>query len=160
MFFNLHRFLPAVPLQQMIERDQDPSRDRQELDRLLEEFRSLIGDFAGGRQFTGYGPLLQGNIQKLSRRCGKASCRCAQGKQMHRSTVFIDRTGGTRKVRTLSSGEYERLRQPTLTFQALRRKRARLTKLFREVLAACDRLCAFRVRQGRRRFRDLLEGKP
>src|SRR5215510_8758740 len=143
----------------MAERDLDPSRDRQELGRLLEEFRSLIEAFAGGRHFAGYGPLLQGNIQKLSRRCGKASCRCAQGQQMHRSTVFIDRTAGTRKVRTLSSGEYERLREPTLAFQALRRKRARLTKLFREVLVACDRLCAFRARQGRRQFRDLLEVK-
>ena len=142
----------------MADQKYDPSRDRQKLDQLLEEFRHVIADFCGRPDFSGYGTLLNGSLQKLSRRCGKANCRCAGGR-LHRSVVFIDRTSGVRRVRTLTIREYDLLREPTLAFQALRRKRARLTKLFQEVLAICDRLCAFRASRGSRQFRDLLEGK-
>ena len=137
----------------------DPSKDRQELGSLVEEFTRLIQDFAGTRNFPGRDALLNGNIQKLSRRCGKSNCRCAQGK-LHRSTIFIHRTGGKRKVRTLTIREYELLRNPTLAFQGLRRKRARLSKLFQEVRVICDRLCAFRASRGARQFQDFLKGAP
>ncbi len=132
--------------------DYDPSKDRQELGRLVEEFCSLTRDLAG------YEPILNGNIQKLSRRCGKANCRCSQGR-LHRSTVFIDRSSGVRKVRTLTIGEHELVRKPTLAFQALRRKRARLSKLFQEALAFCDRLSAFRASQGRLKLQEFLKLK-
>jgi hypothetical protein len=136
----------------------DPSRDRQELGRLVAEFRRLIDGFGGGRDFAGYELILPGHLQRLSRRCGRTNCHCAHG-QLHRSTVFVDRTNGVRKVRTLTIREYDLLQGPTLAFQALRRKRARLTKLFQEVLAICDRLTAFRAGRGRAKYRDLLEGK-
>ena len=139
--------------------DYDPSRDRQELGRLVEEFTRLTQDFTGTRNFPGRDLLLNGSLQKLSRRCGKPNCRCAHGK-LHQSTIFIDRTGGERKVRTLTIRECELLRNPTLAFQALRRKRARLSKLFQEVLVICDRLCAFRASRGAKQFKDVLKGAP
>jgi hypothetical protein len=158
IYFNaLPRYLSGAV--DMSRPNYDSSRDRQELGRLVEEFARLTQDFTGTRNFPGRDLLLNGNLQKLSRRCGKPNCRCSQGK-LHQSTIFIDRTGGERKVRTLTIRECELLRNPILAFQALRRKRARLSKLFQEALVICDRLCAFRASRGARQFQDILRGAP
>jgi hypothetical protein len=116
----------------------DPSLDRQTLDRLLEEFRSVVAAFCDPQ------PLLRGRIQELARRCGKKRCRCARG-ALHKSIVFVDRSGPRRKLRTVDPKERYRLRKLTLPYRTLRHLRARLPHLAREALACGERLVAFRL---------------
>jgi hypothetical protein len=123
----------------------DPSVDRQEL-RFLEE------EFSGIRQaFCASGRLVRGSLQTLRRRCGKPRCRCTRG-QLHESLVFVDRTSGGRVVRKVNLGHYHKLKKPTHRYQSLRKLRARLVKLHREVIECCDRLLDYRLEEGKRLF--------
>jgi len=122
----------------------DPSTDRQTLGRLREEFRSIVNTFCDPR------PLLRGSVERLARRCGKKACRCLTG-QPHQSTVFVDRSGPRRKLRTVGWAESRRLRKLTQPYRALRRLRARLPGLLLQARACGDRLVAWRLGEGRRR---------
>jgi hypothetical protein len=122
----------------------DPSLDRHRLAELQAEFHSVI------QAFCDHQPLLRGSLQKLARRCGKAGCRCSTLGLLHRSRVFIDRTAGERRVRQVTAQEWARLRKPTQAYRALRRLRARLSQLIPEALRYCDRLCAWRLQEGKR----------
>jgi hypothetical protein len=123
----------------------DPSRDRQQLDRLLTELSTIL------RAFCGYEPLLRGSLRTLSRRCGKPRCRCTRGKP-HRTTVFVDRQGTKPVLRKVAGPDHDRLLPPTAEYRKLRDLRARLWHLHQEVLGACDRLTRFRLAEGNRRI--------
>ena len=85
----------------------------------------------------------------MRRRCGKPRCRCTRG-QLHETLVFIDRSSGGRVVRKADLRQYRELKKATHTHQSLRRLRARLVKLHREVLECCDRLLDYRLQEGKR----------
>lgn len=121
----------------------DPSPDRQDLYRLAAEYAAIL------RVFSAPESLVRGRLQILRRRCGKKRCRCNRG-QLHESSVFVNEGASRRTIRTVNYGEYHALRKPSERYRFLKRSRARLSKLHREVLRLCDRLCAYRV----------LEGKP
>jgi hypothetical protein len=92
---------------------------------------------------------VRGGLQTLRRRCGKPRCRCQHGK-LHESLVLVERSSGKRKIRKVIVGEHLKLKKPIGRYQSLRRLRARLSKLHREVLKCCDRLCEHRLGEGRR----------
>ena len=124
----------------------DPSVDRQRLDCLEAEFRDILVSFSGRR------PLVRGRLKRLRRRCGKSGCRCQRG-ELHETLVLIDRRSGVRRVRKVVPGEFLRLEEPARSWQRLRRLRARLSQLHREVLECCDRLTESRLREGSRLVR-------
>ena len=124
----------------------DPSVDRQRLDRLEAEFHDIVASFSGRR------PLVRGRLKRLRRRCGKRGCRCQRG-ELHETLVLIDRRSGVRRVRKVVPGELLRLEEPARSWQRLRRLRARLSQLHREVLQCCDRLTESRLREGSRLLR-------
>jgi len=130
----------------------DPSPDRQSLHHLVTELSGIL------EAFCRHQPLLQGSLRKLSRRCGKPRCRCAQG-EPHSTTVFVDRRGERPTLRKVSSPEYRRLLVPTREYQKLRDRRARLSRLHQEVLRTCDRLTKYRLAQGSR-LHSLPKGSP
>jgi len=122
----------------------NPSLDRQSLNRLLGEFRSIVAAFCDPQ------PLLRGRLQALARRCGKKGCRCARG-ELHHSIVFVERSGPRRKLRTVDPKERRRLRKLTLPYRTVRRLRARLPRLTREAVGCAERLVAWRLAEGQRR---------
>ena len=124
----------------------DASAERQELRALLGEISSLAEAFLARE------PLLGGSLQRLRRRCGKAGCRCARGK-LHESLVLVESSSGRRSVRTLSGREALKLQKPSSRYRSLRRLRARLRELQREVLRRCDRLTRARLKEARRLLR-------
>lgn len=121
----------------------DPSLDRQRLDRLAKELSEIL------QAFCGHDRLLRGRLRRLRRRCGKAPCRCQRG-ALHESLVFVDPGPPKRTIRKVTRGQYQDLRKPVKRYRSLRRLRARLGQLHHEVLACCDRLSAWRLKEGRR----------
>jgi hypothetical protein len=127
----------------MARRQYDPSTDRQEIDALIRELSTTLQSFCEPTA------LVRGSLQRLRRRCGKKRCRCQRG-QLHESVVFVDRSGGERKIRKANLGLERELRKPVRRYRNLRRLRARLGKLHAEILRCCDRLSEHRVAEGKR----------
>lgn len=53
---------------------------------------------------------IRGSVVVQRRRCGKGSCRCADGKQLHESTVLSYSTGGRNKTVMLAPDEVDKVR--------------------------------------------------
>lgn len=119
------------------------SADRQNLDRLLKEFSKTV------RAFCEYDPLVRGSFETLRRRCGKEPCRCLEGK-LHETAVFVDRSSGKRRIQKSNVAQEAALKKPVKRYRSLRSCRARLSRIHDEILACCDRLSDYRLRQGER----------
>ena len=72
--------------------------------------------------------LLRGSLVVLRRRCGKASCRCAEG-DTHESPALSCSVGGTTQILSLRPGDVREVRA------ALSRYRRSLRALDKEALA-------------------------
>jgi hypothetical protein len=127
----------------MPRRRYDPSVDRQRLEQLANELAESL------RRLCDHRPVVQGGFQLLRRRCGKKGCRCARGKP-HETAVFVEREGGRRRVRKLRVGEEQKLKRPVARYQAIRKLRAQISSIHRQILACCDRLSEYRIEEGRR----------
>ncbi|MDP4015425.1 MAG: DUF6788 family protein [Candidatus Nanopelagicales bacterium] len=53
---------------------------------------------------------IRGSVVVQRRRCGKPSCRCADGRQLHESTVLSYSEGGRNRTVMLASEEIEKVR--------------------------------------------------
>lgn len=54
--------------------------------------------------------MIRGSVVVQRRRCGKQSCRCTDGKQLHESTVLSYSVGGRNKTVMLTADEIEAVR--------------------------------------------------
>ena len=127
----------------MVRRRYDPSLDRKALNRLASELADILAAFADHR------PVVKGCFQTLRRRCGKARCHCHRG-NLHESRVFLERYSGKRRSWKATSALEDKLARPVARYRKLRRLRARLSAIHREILAACDRLHEARLGEGKR----------
>lgn len=53
---------------------------------------------------------IRGSVVVQRRRCGKPSCRCADGQDLHESTVLSYSSGGRNRTVMLAPGEIEQVR--------------------------------------------------
>jgi len=67
--------------------------------------------------------MVRGSVVVHRRRCGKASCRCADGESLHESVVLSYSEGGKTRFLMLPAGEAGRVRAAV---EAYRSERARL----------------------------------
>jgi len=107
------------------------SRLRQQLVRMKDQPGQLVPVFLGDR------PLLKGTVYPLRRRCGKPSCRCAQGK-LHESLVLTASVGGRTRLQSLSEDKIERARELTQRYQQVRTARAEFVKLYTQMVKIID----------------------
>ena len=84
-------------------------------------------------------PLIRGNVYKLRRKCGKAVCRCREG-HLHESWVLSVPEAGRKRLRTVPKGKRLQWQQMSDRYRRFRRGRARLVKLFDEILRMVDEL--------------------
>ena len=84
-------------------------------------------------------PLIRGSVYMLRRKCGKAVCRCQDG-HLHESWVLSVPEKGSKRLRTVPKGKRTQWRQMTERCRRYRRGRARLVKLFAEILRLVDEL--------------------
>jgi hypothetical protein len=84
-------------------------------------------------------PVVKGTVYALRRRCGKATCHCAAGAP-HASWVLSWSEGGGTRLRAVPPNRLAALRAQTRAYQRLRRARARLGVLHREMLKVIDEI--------------------
>jgi hypothetical protein len=83
--------------------------------------------------------LVRGKVYKLRRKCGKAGCRCQDG-HLHESWVLSVPEGGRKRLRMVPKGKRAQWQPMTERYRRFRRARARLVKLFAEILKLVDEL--------------------
>ena len=84
-------------------------------------------------------PLVRGNVYNLRRKCGKAGCRCQDG-HLHESWVLSVPEKGSKRMRAIPKGKRTPWQSMTERYRRFRRARARLVKLFAEVIKLVDEL--------------------
>ena len=113
------------------------SRLRQSLVHLVREMKQLVEPFFSDR------PVIKGTVYELRRRCGKPGCKCAQGELHARMVVSASEKGKT-QLRVIPWGFLVEAQQKVGRYQELRRIRARLVAIHREMLKVLDEMEAMR----------------
>ena len=84
-------------------------------------------------------PVIRGSVYNLRRECGKAVCRCREG-HLHESWVLSVPENGRKRLRAVPKGNRLKWQQMTDRYRRFRRARARLVKLFAEIIKLVDEL--------------------
>jgi len=113
------------------------SRLRHSLVQLLDEMRGLIEPFFSDR------PVIKGTVYELKRKCGKPGCKCAQG-ELHARMVVSASEGGRTRLRAIPRGFLVETQQRVKRYQELRRARARVVEIHRQMLKLIDEMEAMR----------------
>ena len=116
------------------------SRLRQSLLLLIEEMKGLIEPFFSDR------PVLKGTVYELKRKCGKPGCKCAQG-ALHARMVLSASESGKTRLRAVPRGFLVDTQQRVKRYQQLRRARARIVQIHRQMLKLMDAMEAMRRQQ-------------
>jgi len=109
------------------------SRLRQSLVHLVSEMKQLVEPFFSDR------PVIKGTVYELRRRCGKPGCKCAQGDLHARMVVSASEKGRTR-LRVIPRGFLVEVQERVKRYQELRRVRARLVTIHRQMLRVLDEM--------------------
>lgn len=113
------------------------SRLRQVLLQLLDEMRGLVEPFLSDR------PVVKGTVYELKRKCGKPGCKCAQG-QLHSRMVLSASERGKTRLRVIPRGFLVDIQKRVRRYQELRRARARVVEIHRQMLKVMDQMEAMR----------------
>jgi hypothetical protein len=110
---------------------------RKSLTRLAEEIDQLVEPFVSGKS------VMKGSVYELKRRCGKPGCRCSEG-QLHSRMVLSVSEEGKTKLRVIPRGFLTDVRVMVRRHQRLRRARARLCRVHKEMLQIMDEMVGLR----------------
>ena len=83
--------------------------------------------------------LIPGSFYLLRRKCGKASCRCAQGR-LHTAWVLTRSEAGQHKLYAVPPTERARVRKLAAAWKRSQKARAKLLKLNAQLLALADEI--------------------
>jgi hypothetical protein len=109
------------------------SRLRQSLLHLADEIRGLVEPFFSDR------PVIKGTVYELKRRCGKPGCKCARG-ELHARMVVSASEGGKTRLQVIPHGFLVEVQAKVRRYQELRRVRARVGEIYREMLKGMDQM--------------------
>ncbi len=109
------------------------SRLRHSLLQLVEEMKGLLEPFFSDR------PVVKGSVYELKRKCGKPGCKCAQG-ELHTRMVLSASEGGKTRLRAVPRGFLVETQQKVKRYQELRRARARVVEIHRQMLKVMDEM--------------------
>jgi len=111
----------------------DASQLRKQLQQCQREAGDLLGMLKQRR------PLIRGNIYNLRRKCGKDGCRCLEG-SLHESWVLSVPEKGGKRMQAVPKGKRAQWQSMSERYRQFRRARARLVKLFAEIIKQVDKL--------------------
>jgi len=117
------------------------SRLRQALAHLRGELTLL------DKVFVAREPIMRGSVYELHRKCGKPSCRCAEGAELHSCMVISWTAGGRKRLRSIPKEQQAELVTLTQRYQRFRKARARLLEVHAKMLAIIDKLEAARRKE-------------
>jgi hypothetical protein len=83
--------------------------------------------------------LIRGTTYKLRRKCGKSVCRCQEG-HLHESWVLSVPEKGRKRMQAVPQGKRSQWKEMTDRYRQFRRGRARLVRLFAEIINLVDEL--------------------
>jgi len=129
-----------------IQTDSAPSLDRdsrlrQALGQLLAELTLLVEVFVARE------PIMRGSVYELRRKCGKPSCRCAGGAELHSCMAISWTARGRKRLRSIPKEQQAELGALTQRYQRFRKARARLLEVHAKMLAIIDKLEAARRKE-------------
>ena len=116
------------------------SRMRQSLRELATEIQQIVSVFAERDA------LIKGTVYEQRRKCGKPTCRCAEG-EPHSSMVLSRSEDGRTKLMVVPSGHLKDLQLLTERYQRFRRARARLGQIYKTMTSLIDQLEESRRRE-------------
>lgn len=90
------------------------------------------------------GPMVQGSLYQLRRKCGKPNCRCARG-ELHASWVLTRSESGKNRLYSVPVDQRGRLRPLTREYRRWQLARARLVKQSAAMVVLIDRLAELRL---------------
>jgi hypothetical protein len=116
------------------------SRLRQDLQRLLEDLKRSV------KVVFGRSSLVKGNVYEMARKCGKPSCACTRG-ELHRSMVLSWSHRGKTRLMSIPSERLAELRRKSEEYLRVRRARAHVSVLYKQILAVMDRIEKLRIEE-------------
>lgn len=119
---------------------EDLSRLRQDLGRLESELKRSI------KVVFGRDPLIKGNVYQIARKCGKPSCACTRG-ELHRSMVLSWSHKGKTRLMSIPSERLAEIRRKSEEYLRVRRARAHVSVLYKQILAVMDRIEKLRMEE-------------
>jgi len=111
--------------------------DASQLRKHLQQRQGEVGDLL--RALKQRRPLIRGNAYILRRKCGKHGCRCQDG-HLHESWVLSVPEEGRKRMRAIPKGKRQQWQSMSERYRRFRRARARLVKLFAEIIRLIDEL--------------------
>ncbi|MBX3734023.1 MAG: hypothetical protein KF791_15720 [Verrucomicrobiae bacterium] len=115
------------------------ARLRQELWRIYQSMARTL------RTLQLQGPMVQGSLYLLRRKCGKPSCRCARG-ELHPCWVLSRSESGKSRLYPVPFDQRGRLRPLTREYRRWQLARARLVRQSGDLVALIDQLAEPRLR--------------
>ena len=114
--------------------------DREKISRLRQSLLHLAGEIKGlVEPFFSDRPVIKGTVYELKRRCGKPGCKCARG-ELHARMVVSASEGGKTRLQVIPHGFLVEVQAKVRRYQELRRVRARLGEIYREMLKGMDQM--------------------
>ena len=108
--------------------------------RLRQALRNLIRELEASLEVAfSRSPLVKGNVYELARKCGKPNCICTRG-QLHRSMVLTWSEGGKSRLFSIPPERVGELKEKSEEYLRVRRARARVTEICREIIAVLDQM--------------------
>lgn len=114
------------------------SKLRQQISRSFSALGRLLSEF------TRSGLMVPGCLYRLRRKCGKPTCRCAQG-QLHETWALTRSEQGKPRLYSVPVEERSALRDRTLEYRRYQRARAKWVKQSTALLAQIDQLAEKRI---------------
>jgi hypothetical protein len=115
-------------------------KDFQTPSRLRQALRNLIRELEASLEVTfNRSPLVKGNVYQMARKCGKPNCICTRG-QLHRSMVLSWSEGGKSRLFSIPPERVGELKEKSEEYLRVRRARARVTEICKEILAVLDQM--------------------
>lgn len=129
-------FLYAINIYDMQRRE----KDIETLSHLRQDLRRLLGELKRSVKVVfGRGPLVKGSVYEMARKCGKPSCACTRG-ELHRSMVLSWSHSGKTRLMSIPPERVAELRRKSQEYLRVRRARARVSVLYKQILAVMDRI--------------------
>ena len=110
------------------------------MQRLLEDLQRSV------KVVFGRSPLVKGNVYEMARKCGKPSCACTRG-ELHRSMVLSWSNRGKTRLMSIPSERLAELRRKSEEYLRVRRARAHVSVLYKQILAVMDRIEKLRIEE-------------
>jgi hypothetical protein len=124
-------------------------KDIETLSHLRQDLRRLLGELKRSVKVVfGRGPLVKGNVYEMARKYGKPSCACTRG-ELHRSMVLSWSHRGKIRLMSIPPESLAYLRRKSEEYLRVRRARARarVSVLYKQILAVMDRIEKLRMEE-------------